>query len=254
MSGNAKFRWILLAPLLLAILFTFGCASISYTPVQGNEPWFTEAGRPKVFIHEFDSQTGDVDISNSKTIAKNTVETTMRAAEFLGRIALGWKHVFVPRRAKKEFIPLLKPENYHPEGPERSFCRTSSGINCPQLFKDVFTKEFQALGFQVVENINEAQVIMKGNILLFESMPRPYLGPSGEQVTSGSVDLSLAFVDRNGNLLLQENLDAIKYWPAVKRVEDKETQVNELMHEMFSQFYKDPANLRTVLKEFSNQP
>ena len=39
-----------------------------------------------------------------------------------------------------------------------------------------------------------------------------------------------------------------------KRVEEKETQVNELMHKMFSQFYKDPANLRTVLKEVSNQP
>ena len=123
----------------------------------------------------------------------------------------------------------------------------------PQWFKDVFTKEFQALGLQVVENTNEAQVIMRGRVLLFESMPRPYRGPSG-QVTSASVDLRLEFVDRNVNLLLHEKLDAIKYWPAVKRVEDKETQVNESMHEMFSQFYKDPANLRAVLKEVSNQP
>ena len=69
MSDNAKCRWFLLAPLLLAILFAFGCVyasstigyltakEISYTPDQSIEPWFRETG-PKIFIHEFDNKGG----------------------------------------------------------------------------------------------------------------------------------------------------------------------------------------------------
>ena len=56
MSSNSKFRCFFLALLLLAILFAFGCASIFYTPVQENEPWFVKVG-PKVFIHKFDYET-----------------------------------------------------------------------------------------------------------------------------------------------------------------------------------------------------
>ena len=138
MSGNAKFRWILLAPLLLAILFTFGCASISYTPVQGNEPWFREAGRPKVFIHEFDSQTGGEEISHTDTFEKK-IDASVRVGRAL---MLPW---YVKMILPKNIIPDLA-KTYHPERPERPFCGTFGGINCPQLFKDVFTKEFQALG------------------------------------------------------------------------------------------------------------
>ena len=75
MSANAKNNGrFLLAPLLLVILFTFGCAStktipyIPYTQAQGNEPWFAEAG-PKVFIHEFNNETaGEISHGFDKSV------------------------------------------------------------------------------------------------------------------------------------------------------------------------------------------
>jgi len=68
----------------------------------------------------------------------------------------------------------------------------------------------------------------------------------------------LEFVDQNGNLLLQEKLGAFNSRPVLK---SKEGLIGEIMHELFSQFYRDPVypsyfpvNLRTVLKEVSNKP
>ena len=162
MSSNSKFRCFFLALLLLAILFAFGCASISYTPIQENEPWFVKVG-PKVFIHKFDYETTGDEIWSRENYEK----------QFDRSIRMG-RWAFFPWYAKL-IIPqsrLPKISKNYLERPERLFCGTFSGINCPQLFKDVFTKEFQALGLQVVENINEAQVIMRGRVLLFESVPR----------------------------------------------------------------------------------
>jgi len=146
MSGNVKFRWVLLAPLLLAILFVFGCVyasstigyltakEISYTPEdQGIEPWFREAG-PKIFVSEFDNKSGS-----------------------------SWFN-FVPRHWIGIPLSKLGPRIVRPV----NFCGPLYvQVNCPQLFKNVFTKEFQALGLQVVENMSETQVIMRGTIEIF---------------------------------------------------------------------------------------
>jgi hypothetical protein len=224
--------------LAIAFLITgFGCVTtktishIPYTPVQGTEPWFAETG-PKVFIHEFDNETaGEISHGFDKS-----VEVSKRVGESLLRTAL-WP--FFLMGPDKPILPT-NPKNIHPRPP---ICGTVGGINCPQLFKNVFTKEFQALGLQVVENANEAQVIMKGKILRFESL---------------RLNLSLEFVDQNGNLLLQEKLGAFNSRPVLK---SKEGLIGEIMHELFSKFYKDPVypsyfpvNLRTVLKEVSNKP
>ena len=135
MSRNIKLRWFLLAPLLLAILFAFGyvyasstigyltAKEISYTPEdQGIKPWFRETG-PKIFVSEFDNKSGS-----------------------------SWFN-FVPRHWIGIPLSKLGPRTVRPVqycGPLYVF------VNCPQLFKNVFTKEFQALGLQVVENANEA--------------------------------------------------------------------------------------------------
>ena len=230
--------------LALAFLITgFGCVTtktishIPYTPVQGTEPWFAETG-PKVFIHEFDNKTaGEIShgFDKSVEVSKRVGERLLRGA-FLPFIS----RLIIP----KDIIPVNR-KNIHPRPP---ICGTVGGINCPQLFKNVFTKEFQALGLQVVENVNEAQVIMKGKILRFESL---------------RLNLSLEFVDQNGNLLLQQNLveRSSIYLPVTKSGDWKEGLITEIMHELFSQFYRDPVypsyfpvNLRTVLKEVSNKP
>ena len=79
--------------------------------------------------------------------------------------------------------------------------------NCPQLFKDVFTKEFKSLGLQVVENINEAQVVMKGKILRFESGSSWISGLTG----SGRVHIELKFFDQNGKLVMYPSGYPMKY-------------------------------------------
>jgi hypothetical protein len=168
----------------------------------------------------------------------------------------------------KPILPT-NPKNIHIERP---ICGTVGGINCPQLFKNVFTKEFQALGLQVVENANEAQVIVKGKILRFDSLTTravnldyKFKGKKHKinkpPSIHGNMTLSLEFVDQNGNLLLQENLVARKSSPVSKSGDGKEGIITEIMHELFSKFYRDPVypsyfpvNLRTVLKEVSNKP
>ena len=136
---------------------------ISYTPEdQGIEPWFREAG-PKIFVSEFDNKSGS-----------------------------SWFN-FVPRHWIGIPLSKLGPRTVRPVqycGPLYVF------VNCPQLFKNVFTKEFQALGLQVVENANEAQVIMKGKIDTFSySREKSYV--------NSRVLVSLVFVDQSRNVLFQ---------------------------------------------------
>ena len=76
-----------------------------------------------------------------------------------------------------------------------------SDLNCPQLFKDAFTKEFQALGLQVVENMNAAQIIMNGTILRFDDDK-----PFASQIWTGAVQVKLEFLDQSKNTLLQMDL------------------------------------------------
>jgi len=227
MSGNIKFRWFLLAPLLLAILFVFGCVytsstigyltakEISYTPEdQGIEPWFREAG-PKIFVSEFDNKSGS-----------------------------SWFN-FVPRHWIGIPLSKLGPRTVRPVqycGPLYVF------VNCPQLFKNVFTKEFQALGLQVVENANEAQVIMKGKIDTFSYSREKPPFPHGKSYVNSRVLVSLVFVDQSGNVLFQTKLSAsatdqnslnlVKAVSGLNTQGDKKaTRINKLIHALLSQVH-----------------
>ena len=224
MFANAKFRWVFLAPLLLAILFVFGCVyasstigyltaeEISYTPDQGIEPWFREAG-PKIFVSDFDNKSGS-----------------------------SWFNL-VP----KPYVPKYSSYNRRPRpvqycGPLYVF------VNCPQLFKNVFTKEFQALGLQVVENANEAQVIMKGKIDTFSYSREKPPFPHGKSYVNSRVLVSLVFVDQSGNVLFQTKLSAsatdqnslnlVKAVSGLNTQGDKKaTRINKLIHALLSQVH-----------------
>ena len=182
-------------------MFAFGCASTKtipytpYTPVQGSEPWFAEAG-PKVFIHEFDNETaGEISHGFDKS-----VEVSKRIGENILRS--GFFFPFNLMLPDKQVLPVNRKNIQHTPPNSVGLLVAQIVRNCLKMY---FTKEFQALGLQVVENVSEAQAIMKGKILRFASMPRTYRGPV-RQVISASVDLSLEFVDQNGNLLLQQKI------------------------------------------------
>ena len=227
MFGSIKFRWFLLVPLLLAILFAFGCVyasstigyltakEISYTPEdQGIEPWFREAG-PKIFVSEFDNKSGS-----------------------------SWFN-FVPRHWIGIPLSKLGPRTVRSVqycGPLYVF------VNCPQLFKNVFTKEFQALGLQVVENANEAQVIMKGKIDTFSYSREKPPFPHGKSYVNSRVLVSLVFVDQSGNVLFQTKLSAsatdqnslnlVKAVSGLNTQGDKKaTRINKLIHALLSQVH-----------------
>ena len=144
----------------------------------------------------------------------------------------------------KRVLPI-NPKNIHIERP---ICGTVGGINCPQLFKNVFTKEFQALGLQVVENANEAQVIMKGKIDTFSYSREKPPFPHGKSYVNSRVLVSLVFVDQSGNVLFQTKLSAsatdqnslnlVKAVSGLNTQGDKKaTRINKLIHALLSQVH-----------------
>ena len=109
------------------------------------------------------------------------------------------------------------------------------------MFKNVFTKEFQALGLQVVENVNEAQVIMKGEIDTFSySREKSYV--------NSRVLVSLVFVDQSRNVLFQtklfasatdqNSLNLVKAVSGLNTQGDKKAiRINKLIHALLSKVH-----------------
>ncbi len=129
-------------------------------------------------------------------------------------------------------------------------------LNCPQLFKDAFSKGFQVLGLQVTENINAAQIILNGKILRFDD-DKPFVG----QVWSGTAEVSLKFLDQKRNLLLETNLSATNTKPNSMNIGGRRVeQINSLIPKLLSQLYAypdDPSSFSNmfvkVLSQVSDQ-